>query len=440
MPFRTADNISLAKTNICVILIRVTENDKGQVTRVGYTGINLENVKMSNRSAILKLLNDHGAMSRKDIALTLGLTPATVTLICTELLSGGILCERGEVDEEKRAGRKKVLIDINYQCRYVLAISIEAAETTVSVCDLKGNRCGMRRLPTDGGRAPEEFLKKVADEGKALMWESGTGKDQILGVGVSVPGIVRRRTGLSHHAYRIWKEPVEVGKLLEQHFPYPVIVENNVKAFAEGELVYGSGRERENLLFIKWGPGVGSAIIIRNEIYDSENSKSAEIGHFIVEKNGKQCRCGRRGCLETRVSTHAIAEQVRSACTAETMPVLYELVEGKTECIEARNISWWIGTKDGGLERILDEILEQMARTAVNTITLLAPDQVIIYGYMFDLPRLEQRFLKLCGEYDPAYGGEYIQKSRLGEQIEYIGPLAVVMNERFLRAGTVDRG
>ena len=79
MPFRTADNISLAKTNICVILIRVTENDKGQVTRVGYTGINLENVKMSNRSAILKLLNDHGAMSRKDIALTLGLTPATVT-------------------------------------------------------------------------------------------------------------------------------------------------------------------------------------------------------------------------------------------------------------------------------------------------------------------------------------------------------------------------
>ena len=80
---------------------------------MGYIGINLENVKVSNRSAILKLLNDQGAMSRKDIALALGLTPATVTLICTELLSGGILCERGEVDEARRAGRKKVLIDIN---------------------------------------------------------------------------------------------------------------------------------------------------------------------------------------------------------------------------------------------------------------------------------------------------------------------------------------
>ena len=89
---------------------------------MGYTGINLENVKMSNRSAILKLLNDHGAMSRKNIALELGLTPATVTLICTELIAAGLLCEKGEVEEKKRAGRKKVLIDINYQYRNVLSV------------------------------------------------------------------------------------------------------------------------------------------------------------------------------------------------------------------------------------------------------------------------------------------------------------------------------
>ena len=75
---------------------------------MGYTGINLGNVKISNRSAILKLLNDYGAMSRKDIAIELGLTPATVTLICTELLSAGVLCEKGEVEEEKRAGRRKI--------------------------------------------------------------------------------------------------------------------------------------------------------------------------------------------------------------------------------------------------------------------------------------------------------------------------------------------
>ena len=74
---------------------------------MGYTGINLGNVKMSNRSSILKLLNDCGAMSRKDIAIERGLTPATVTLICTELISAGILCEKGEGEGERRCRQKE---------------------------------------------------------------------------------------------------------------------------------------------------------------------------------------------------------------------------------------------------------------------------------------------------------------------------------------------
>lgn len=71
-------------------------------------------------------------------AIELGLTPATVTLICTELISAGILCEKGEVEEERRAGRRKVLIDINYQYRYVLSVSIEAAKTCIAISNLKG--------------------------------------------------------------------------------------------------------------------------------------------------------------------------------------------------------------------------------------------------------------------------------------------------------------
>lgn len=403
---------------------------------MGYTGINLGNVKMSNRSSILKLLNDCGAMSRKDIAIELGLTPATVTLICTELISAGILCEKGEVEEERRAGRRKVLIDINYQYRYVLSVSIEAAKTCIAISNLKGLCLGAKWMPTDGGQDPEKFLKTVADEGKALMWEQGITKDMVLGIGVSVPGPVSRRTGISQHAYRIWNKAVAVGDLIGKQMDLPVIVENNVKAFAEGELIYGNGKEWENLLFIKWGPGVGSAIIIQGRLYDSQNSKTAEIGHYIVEKDGKQCRCGRKGCLETKVATHAIAEQVRAACTEETMPQLCRLMEGDPNRIEARNISEWIETEDEGLGRVLDDIIEQLARVAVNTITLLAPDKVIIYGEMFSHSRVEERFLHFCSHYDASYHGGYIVKSELSDRVEYIGPLAVAVNELFLLAGS----
>ncbi|WP_125142646.1 ROK family transcriptional regulator [Clostridium transplantifaecale] len=403
---------------------------------MGYTGINLENVKLSNRSSILKLLNDCGAMSRKDIAIRLKLTPATVTLICTELISAGILCEKGEVEEERRAGRKKILIDINYQYSYVLSISIEAAKTFIAISNLKGKKLGGKQLTTDGTAAPEKFLKKVTDESKALMWENGIAKDGVLGIGVSVPGPVKRSTGVSQHAYRIWNEAVPVGEFIGKQMDLPTIVENNVKAFAEGELIYGNGKEWENLLFIKWGPGVGSAIIIHGRLYDSQNSKTAEIGHYIVEKDGKPCRCGRRGCLETKVATHAIASRIREACTEVTMPELYHLVKGDLSRIEARNMAEWMTVEDEGMWQVLDDIIEQMARVAVNTITLLAPDKVIIYGEMFGHRKVEERFVHFCSHYDASYDGGYILKSQLSDRIEYIGPLAVAVNELFLLAGS----
>lgn len=403
---------------------------------MGYTGINLENVKMSNRSAILKLLNDCGAMSRKDIAIKLGLTPATVTLICTNLLDSGSLCEKGEVEEAKRAGRRKVLIDINYQYRYVLTISIEAEDTCIAISDLKAHCLGVRSLKTDGTLDPKRFFKMITDESKDLMWEQGISRDMVLGIGVSVPGPVNRKQGISQHAYRIWADAVPVGELIKQYLDLPVIVENNVKAFAEGELVYGIGKEQENLLFIKWGPGVGSAIIIQNRIYDSQNSKTAEIGHCIIEKDGLQCRCGRKGCLETHVSMHAIARQVRDAFGETTTPELYRRLKGDISRIEAKNVAEWLEIEDSGLREVLDHIVEQLARVTVNAITFLAPDKVIIYGELFGHPYLEERFRYYCRHYDPSYNDSYILKSDLGDRIEYIGPLAIVMNELFLLAGS----
>ena len=370
---------------------------------VAHTGINLENVKANNRSAILKLLNERGAMSRKDLAHELGLTPATVTLICTELIGAGILYEQGEMVEDKRAGRKKILLGIDYTCRYVLSISIEALDTCITVSDMKGQHRTERHLKTDTETEPENFLQTIANESKVLMWEAGISREKILGVGVSIPGPVDREAGVSQKAYQIWDRPVHVTACLEQQLEFPVIVENNVKAFAEAELIYGMGRKRENLLFLKWGPGVGSAIVIDSAIYESHIAKEGEIGHIRVEKNGKRCRCGRRGCLETKASIHAIAEQVAAACTAQSMPKLYQMVEGDLTQIRARTIEQWIQADDPGMWKVIEDVIEQVANTVCSAVTLIAPDGVIVYGSVFRLPQIWERFLALCAQYDPAY-------------------------------------
>lgn len=399
---------------------------------MSYTGINLENVKNNNRSAILKLLNDQGAMSRKDVAAHLGLTPATVSVICAELMTSNVLCELGEMQEGRRAGRKKMLIGINYDRFRVLSISIEYSETCIYVTNLQGESGVSRRLKTDVTIPPEEFLQRVADECKALMWEADVDKSALLGVGISVPGIVDRKDGCNTYAYRLWENPVNVKAFMEGCLDLPVIVENNVRAFAEAELIFGKGKEKENLLFVKWGPGVGSSMVIHKKIYESTRSQSAEIGHSIMDPKGKLCRCGRRGCLETYVSTHAMAEQLRNHCTEEEMPELFAHVGGDLEKINAHTFEECLNAGGSAVWSVLRNELSMLAGCVTNVIAMLDPDQVILFGKLFDQEKMMEQYMKAAQEMDPRNTDEYMIRSELSDRIDYIGPLAIVVNELFL--------
>lgn len=402
------------------------------------TGINLENVKQNNRSAILKLLNARGPMSRKDIAAALGLTPATVTLISNELLAAGVLHELGELQESPRAGRKKILLGIRYQFRSVLCISIEANDTCLTVSDLKGEVIATRKVRTAAELAPELFLKQLADESRVLMWENDIPKDSILGVGVSVPGPVDRETGISHSAYRIWRNPVEVRRILSELFHYPVFVSNNVKAFAEAGLIYGEGSQAENVMFLKWGPGVGCALVLKNQVYEGVHRKAAEIGHIQVDSNGRRCRCGRIGCLETIASTHAVADAVRVVCSPEKTPELWDIAQSDPQNIRAGNLGRWVACGDEQMWRVLDGIIAQLARVACSTITMFAPDKVVLYGEMFEQSRLQERFLRACRNYEPAYNENLITMSSLRDKLDFIGPLAIAANDMFFSGRIIE--
>ena len=393
-----------------------------------YTGLNAKDVKYFNRSALLNLLNDRGAVSRKDISEELGITAATVTLICSDMLSSGILCEKGEAEQEKHVGRKKILVDINYQYKFVLCLNIEAEITTLTLSDLSGSIIAKRQLETNGNIEPEKFLQEVALAGEILINESGIMHENILGVGVSLPGVVFRNEGISQYAYRVWNKPAAVREILSKYFAYPVIIENNVKAFAEGELTYGSGKACDNILFVKWGPGVGSALIIDGRIYNTEKNGAAEIGHIRVKKDGPICRCGKRGCLETFVSAHAIAERVRNSFTKNNMPKLFAKFKGDASKIKAGNISEWVNFPDEALQNILSEAADMMAGVVTNLQRFLVPEKVIVYGKMFELESIYEKFRASCSDYD----AEDIKCSELADKADYVGALAVVMNEMFL--------
>lgn len=411
---------------------------------MGKPGITLENVKYNNKSEILKMLQKNGAMSRKDIAARMGLTPAAVTMLCNAMIEENIIAEKGELQEAKRAGRRKVLVDINYNCKYIVSVSIEAVYTRITVTDIKGSNLAGVKIKTDTAISPEAFLENLTKEIKILLWEQEMQISDILGVGVCIPGIVNRSKGISIHAYGIWKQEVEVKKILEQYIQCPVIVENNVKAFAEGEMLYGVGKSGDNMLFIKWGPGVGSAIVIGNELYEGFKHNAAEIGHYIVEPDGIECRCGRRGCLETRVSIDALAKRIQKEFSKENTPVLYELTEGDGQKITRELITEWAESEESDnyltrMDTVVADIMagavERIARVAVNVMTILAPDHTIVFGPMLENNQIYNLFMQFCKKYDEHYTDEYIHRSELSKKISYIGGTALIARTCFFENG-----
>ena len=380
-----------------------------------YQGINSENVKLSNRSSILLLLNNNGAMSRKDIAETVGLTAASVTLICSELMEEGIIVELGEAAEEKRAGRKKILVDINPEYRNVLCIAVESDTTYIAVTDMKGNMLCNCSLPTDKHTKPEQFFRNVTDECQRLFWKNNIVREKLIGAAVTIPGSVDRKRGISLNTYSIWTESIPVADLIKKDLGLQVVVENNLKAYAQAEVYFGLGRTVSNLFILKWGPGVGSSIIIDGKIYQGSNKMAGEIGHMTAVKDGRSCNCGRKGCLEAYVSTKAIADDVQAELdrTDENVDKL---------------------VRDENIEKIIDNKIDMLAFNLKNSISILDSKNVVLIGYMFEIPGYMERFIKAYKEYDPLVSDDFFVKTDLRVNREHTEGLAVFLNEAFLTA------
>ena len=368
-------------------------------------GMNMAQVKKQNRSSILNCVNECEPVSRKDIADLIGLTPAAVTQICSELIQEGLLEEQGFETQSVGAGRKKILLNLNYNCYYMITVNIESENTFLAIANMKGDCVEQQTLVTDRKEKPETFLTQIAGICRQMAENHTDLLPRIAGVSVAVPGVVDREKGTSVHAYGVWSREVEVCRILEEQLRYPVWIENNVNALAMAELLYGFGRRYDNLLLIKWGPGVGSAVIIDNQLYEGRHGKAGELGHFIVERNGELCSCGRRGCLETKVSYQALARTI--PFVQEEFGVVYK------KAVE------------NGQDKVFQEAIELFARTIVNSMTILAPNRVVLCGSLFRDRAVRDRLIEACSGYDPKYNAERILYSTLADKEKYIGPTAV---------------
>ena len=361
--------------------------------------MNLQSLKIENRSRILYMLCREGALSRKELAVRLGLTPAAVTKICAELIAKGFIRERGEADASGKTGRREILLELSLDDKYCFGINAEKDAVTLSVSTLSGKPIVKKRLPFISD------FDEVKRQGISFLNDNSELRNRIIGAGVCIIG------SQGEDDFGIWKEGNLDGKLRDA-FEMPVIIENNVKAFAESELIFGKANKPDSVLFLKWGPGVGSAIVANGQVFSGSDASAAEIGHYIVNPAGRRCRCGRFGCLETEVSEDVILAEIGSKQTLDEM------------LKNCNNIT----------VNIIDHKIDAVALALANTATILNAESIVLFGTMFCNDFVADKLRRQCTRYNSKLHEDMIEVSSLNGNVDYIGAVAICAKKLFFES------
>lgn len=259
-------------------------------------GMNLENLKSNNKIAILSYLNRYGKSSRKKIAEGLKLTTATLTILTNELIEEGVVIELGALTEGK-VGRKQILIDIKKDSKLAVGIEVSKNNIYYNLIDLKSNV-----IESMGWKYEKPFekslFKDILDE---ILEKLKDKKDLLLGVGVTVYG------GLDEEDS--WKREVpEIKKIVEEKLNLPIIIQNNIRALALAEEYLN--KAETDFWLVKYGPGVGAAIIMNGELVEGNKRLAGDIGHIPFDRGEEICKvCGQVGCLESEVNFEKLLKE-----------------------------------------------------------------------------------------------------------------------------------
>jgi glucokinase-like ROK family protein len=258
-------------------------------------------------AAVIAAIRREGPLSRTDLTTWLDYSRASVTSIVGRMVSANILTEVGE--GKSAGGRRPTLLDINPGLGYVIGVDIGATSVDLALADFHGVVVQRESETADVRVAPEPFLTRVADLIDGLLARQGLTADQVVGIGVGVPGPVEFETGLliAPPLMPLW-EGYPIRDFLRGRFRSArVAVDNDVNLMAKGEQQAGAGKGIENFLFIKIGTGIGCGIIAHNAVYRGSDGTAGDIGHICVDYNGPFCHCGNQGCLEILAAGPAIA-------------------------------------------------------------------------------------------------------------------------------------
>ncbi|MBQ1846367.1 MAG: ROK family protein [Clostridia bacterium] len=262
---------------------------------------------------------------------------------------------------------------------YRIGVDLGGTKTAAALIDAENRIICKKTCKTEPEKGNDFISEAIAGLISAILEERALKTDDIELLGIASPGAIDVEHGIVERACNLLMEHYPLAdKLSELTKIKNIKVENDANAAALGEAVAGAAKGSACSVMITLGTGVGGGFIIDGKVFSGFNYTGGEFGHMVIEYNGRQCNCGRKGCWEAYSSATALISDTKKAMEKDPSSLLHEVakeegVNGKTAFIAAR-------MGDKAAKKVVDDYIGHLACGVVNIINMLQPSILCIGG------------------------------------------------------------
>ena len=316
----------------------------------------------------------------------------------------------------------------------MIAIGIDIGGTSIkgaAVYD-DGRMLDVFSLPVIKGEPGEETINKLIDVVDEYIKKQNIAKD-IIGIGIGIPGLLDVNKGTVVMSNNLKWEDLPIVEMFQKRLPYQVRIANDANVAAYGEAIYGAGKGVPYVIMLTLGTGVGGGIVLDGQLYEGNLGQGAELGHIVVKYGGRECTCGRKGCLERYASATALVMDTTIAMDAHPESLMHRIaaeqgkIDGRVAFKAARQ-----GDK-AGLE-VVEQYIYNLSEGILNYCNIFRPNVVILSGgianegdYLFD--KINNYLLKEKYGF-PRSPAVKVIPAKLGYDSGKIGAAALFLHEK----------
>ncbi len=263
----------------------------------------------------------------------------------------------------------------------MIAIGIDIGGTSIKGAGItkEGKVLDVFSLPVEKGEKQEVTINRLIDSINNYIKDQGFKKEEILGIGLGVPGVMDTKAGVITYSNNLQWYELPIVEMIENGTGLKVKITNDANAAALGEARFGAGRKYKNIIMVTLGTGVGGGIVIDGKLFEGNLGKGAEIGHSVIVVDGEQCSCGRRGCLEAYASATALIRDTKRAMEQHKESKCWQVAK-KLGKVDARVAFETDRLGDEVGHQLVENYVKYLGEGLLNYFNIFRPEALILSG------------------------------------------------------------